>query len=154
MIESLTLASLEKVHSTLSKILESGTSDNLQRIIYVGGKLYGFIPNITQMSTGEFADLEEEIGDSGDVWDSLPEILSILYRPITNLSRRKWLRKTGTYEIEDYGPQHIAACDKMKSVDMECAAAVAVFFCNSANQLLMSSVLSLEENLQLRQMMD
>jgi hypothetical protein len=144
-IESLTLGSLTALFNQVSKVLTSATSDNLQRIIEIEGVKYGFHPDVLQMTTGEFADLEEEIGDTGDVWNSLPEILSILYRPLTSLKRRTLLRKTATYSIEPYSPKHIENADKMKRIDMEIAGAVAVFFYRLGSKWLTTSRASMSE---------
>ena len=52
---------------------------------------FGFIPQLDEMTFGEYVDLENFISD----WDNMHKAMAVLYRPIT-------LKKNGKYRIEDY----------------------------------------------------
>lgn len=58
----------------------------------MGDTEYGFIPKLDEMSYGEYLDL---VAYSKDMWNNMPTIMSILYRPIT---KRKGLE----YQIKPY----------------------------------------------------
>ena len=66
------------------------------RIITIDGQEYGFEPNLNRIQTSAWADIAhlEDIGRD----EHLHEILSILYRPIT----QRWGIKDVKYRIEDY----------------------------------------------------
>lgn len=70
--------------------------DNPQRvhhnIIEVDGKLYGFIPDWSEFTTGEYIDMEEW---SKDLTANATKVMNLLYRPITRQYKDK-------YEIEKY----------------------------------------------------
>lgn len=53
---------------------------------------FGFIPNLDNMTYGEYLDMSTY---SKDLWQNLPTFLSIVYRPITKKDRE-------TYDIEPY----------------------------------------------------
>ena len=63
----------------------------LQRIVEYKGKEYGFIPNLREISTAEYIDLDTYLADI----DNLAKTVSILYRPVTK-------RKGDLYEVEAY----------------------------------------------------
>jgi len=59
----------------------------------VGSTVYGFIPSLDDMTYGEYLDLVAYT--KKDIWDNIPTIMSILYRPIIN-------RVGKLYTIEPY----------------------------------------------------
>jgi len=61
-------------------------------IIEVDGKLYGFIPDWSEFTTGEYIDMEEW---SKDLTANATKVMHLLYRPITRQYKDK-------YEIEKY----------------------------------------------------
>jgi len=61
-------------------------------IIEVDGKLYGFIPDWSEFTTGEYIDMEEW---SKDLVNNATKVMHLLYRPITRQYKDK-------YEIEKY----------------------------------------------------
>ena len=63
----------------------------LKPIIHNNGVKYGLIPDMSEMTVGEQADLDSLYSD----YSKRQKVLSILYRPITVISRGKYL-------IEDY----------------------------------------------------
>jgi len=65
----------------------------LTKLFEIGNTKYGFIPSFDDMAYGEYLDLISY--SSKDMWDNIPTLMSIMYRPIT-----KSLGKS--YTIEKY----------------------------------------------------
>jgi hypothetical protein len=57
----------------------------------IGKTEFGFVPQLDDLTFGEFVDLENTISD----WDSMHKAMAVLYRPITQ-------RLKGKYQIEEY----------------------------------------------------
>lgn len=101
----------------------------------LGGVEFGFIPNLDEMTFGEYTDLDTYITD----WDDMHKAMAVLYRPIKN----KGLN--GTYEIEKYNGS-ITYSDVMKHAPLDIVFGANVFFYNLGNELLKSTVTYLENN--------
>ena len=84
---------LHHIGEDLGGFLSKSEEYELQRIVTIGDKEYGFEPNLSKMAYGAYLDISAfENIELNDDW---LEILSILYRPIT--------KKVGAlYEIESY----------------------------------------------------
>lgn len=65
----------------------------LQRIITIGGKEYGFEPNLSKIAYGAYLDITKY--DTISINDNWKKIMAILYRPITR-------KLVGQYNIEAY----------------------------------------------------
>jgi len=65
----------------------------LNRIITIDGKEYGFEPNLSKMAYGAYADITQ--WDTISIDKNWPKIISILYRPITK-------KKGERYQIQTY----------------------------------------------------
>lgn len=57
----------------------------------IGGTEFGFVPQLDDLTFGEFVDIENNISD----WDNMHKAMSVLYRPITE-------RLNNQYQIEEY----------------------------------------------------
>ena len=101
----------------------------------LAGVEFGFIPELEEMSFGEYTDLDSYIGD----WDNMHKAMAVLYRPIT----KKGLN--GTYEIEKYNGS-ITYCDVMKHAPLDVVFGANVFFYSLGNELLKSTMTYLENN--------
>lgn len=101
----------------------------------MGGVEFGFIPNLDDMSFGEYTDLDTYISD----WKEMHKAMAVLYRPI----KKNGLN--GTYEIEKYNGS-ITYSDVMKHAPLNVVLGANVFFYNLGNELLKSTVTYLEEN--------
>lgn len=86
------------------------------------GTNYGFIPNLDDISFGEYIDLDENMTD----WDSMHKAMSVLYRPIE-------IEKGDRYTIKKYNG--IENEDTMKSTPVDIALGASVFFYNLRNEL-------------------
>lgn len=92
------------------------TKDNqfIQRF-KMGGVEFGFIPNLDEMSTGEYMDLDTYITD----WDTMHNAMAVLYRPITNKLGNK-------YQIEEYKGS-ITYADVMRHAPLDVVLGAMVF---------------------------
>ena len=111
------------------------TKDNqfIQRF-KMGGVEFGFIPNLDEMSTGEYMDLDTYITD----WDTMHNAMAVLYRPIVNKLGNK-------YQIEEYKGS-VTYADVMRHAPLDVVLGAMVFFYNLGNDLLKSTVNYLEKN--------
>ena len=100
----------------------------------MGGVEFGFIPNLDEMSTGEYMDLDTYITD----WETMHNAMAVLYRPITNKMGNK-------YQIEEYKGS-ITYADVMKHAPLDVVLGAMVFFYNLGNDLLKSTINYLENN--------
>ena len=100
----------------------------------MGGVEFGFIPNLDEMSTGEYMDLDNYITD----WDTMHNAMAVLYRPITNKLGDK-------YNIEEYKGS-ITYADVMRHAPLDVVLGAMVFFYNLGNDLLSSTINYLEQN--------
>lgn len=75
---------------------------------------YGFIPDLDQMSLGEYIDLDSYLGD----WENIHRAMNVLYRPI----KHKYGEK---YNIEDYNIDHP---EKMQNMPMDAVLSSVLFF--------------------------
>ena len=89
-IDLFKLTDLNDVYSKLLSL--SKRSDNLTQFVTIEGVKYGFHPNLSEISTGEFADLDTLCQDFNE---NLHLIMAILYRKVT-------IERYGKYQIEPY----------------------------------------------------
>ncbi|MAO19983.1 MAG: hypothetical protein CMJ25_04455 [Phycisphaerae bacterium] len=84
---------------------------------------FGFIPDLDDMTLGEFIDLDETITD----WKTMHQAMAILYRPVT-------FKKGDKYLIEEY--DGIKNAEAMKRMPLDIAMGAMVFFWKLNNELL------------------
>jgi hypothetical protein len=97
---------------------------------------FGFIPNLDEMTLGEFIDVERYLSS----WEDMHKALSVLYRPVT-------AGKGDFYLIEGYQGSHKYS-DVMKDAPVTVALGAMVFFYSLGMELLKITMRSLEEELQ------
>ena len=78
------------------------------------GVEYGFIPNLDDMSLGEYIDLDTHLSS----WENMHLAMAVLYRPVTNTLKHKYL--IADYEAKDQ--------DKMKNMPMDVVLGSMLFF--------------------------
>jgi len=100
----------------------------------IGGAEFGFIPNLDDMTQGEYVDLDTYITD----WDEMHKAMAVLYRPITNKAGDR-------YEIEEYKGS-VTYSDVMRHAPLDVVLGAVVFFYHLGNELLKSTLTYLEEN--------
>jgi hypothetical protein len=95
---------------------------------------YGFIPNLDEITQGEYVDLDTYIGD----WDEMHRAMAVLYRPIIKQVGHRYL-------IEEYEGSE-KYCDKMKGAPVNVVLGAMVFFYHLGNELLTNTLTYLDQN--------
>ena len=88
---------------------------------YLNNIQYGFIPNLDDMTLGEYIDLDSFTGE----YKNIEVAMNVLYRPV----KKKVLDK---YTIEDYNPDNK---DKMLDMPMDAVISSLFFFLNLGMEL-------------------
>ncbi len=96
---------------------------------------FGFIPNLENMSWGEYIDLEANISDIG----TFHKAMAVMYRPIVEKHGDK-------YKIEPY-ESSANYSEIMENVSLDIALAAKVFFYNLENELLEATLYYLENQI-------
>jgi hypothetical protein len=95
----------------LSKLFDQKPS--LVKKFKIGKQEFGFIPQLDEMSLGEYIDLDNFIGD----WENMDKAMNVLYRPVLTKLKDK-------YSIEDY---EVGTEDRIMDMPMD-AVLSAIFF--------------------------
>jgi len=127
-----------QITASLGKMFDV-TSHRFINRFKLGGVEFGFIPDLDEMTFGEYTDLDSYIGD----WDNMHKAMAVLYRPI----KKKGLNNT--YEIEKYNGS-ITYSDVMKHAPLDVVFGANVFFYNLGNELLKSTMNYLDTNKQMQ----
>ena len=122
---------LKDVAIIMSKIseLQVEQDSSLKRVIEIDGKKYGFHPDLSSITLGEYADTETMI--KNDIEKNLPELMAILYRPIVE-------EKNEVYTIEAYDGNISIRAEEMKKMSAEQVQSALVFFWAFVSVLLMT----------------
>ena len=80
-LEKLELSDIAALMAMIS-VLQQDSRQNLQKIIELEGIKYGFHPDFEEITLGEYADIEQYI--KLGIGKHLPEVMAILYRPLTS----------------------------------------------------------------------
>lgn len=106
--------------------MQKEEKSSLRETIEIEGIEYGFHPDLEQMTLGEFVDLETYIED---IQNNMPQIMAILYRPVTDKS-------VNYYNIEAYDGKIKKRAEIMKNIPAEKVQDALVFFYNFGSILL------------------
>jgi hypothetical protein len=106
----------------------------LIRSFKLGSLEFGFIPNLDEMTNGEYIDLDSYVND----WQTMHKAMAVLYRPITKKQKDK-------YTIEPY-VSSITYAEVMEYMPLDVALSSVVFFWSLGNELLNSTMHYLESN--------
>ena len=104
--------SIRDITNVLSEMFKE--TPPLVKEFTINGVEYGFIPNIEEMTFGEYVDLDTYIGD----FDNIEKAMGVLYRPIIQ-------RYSNKYLIEEYKGDK---SDLMKDMPMDAVLGSIVFF--------------------------
>ena len=102
--------------NSISDILSSLLNEKppLVRKFIMKGVEYGFIPNLEDISLGEYIDLDNYIGD----WDNIHRAMAVLYRPIDQKYGER-------YSIQEY---KVTDGEFMKDMPMDAVISSVLFF--------------------------
>lgn len=112
----------EDIAAEVAEVLQQDKP--LQRTFELKGVRYGMIPNLSDISLGEYVDLEEFLKDT----KTLNKAMAVLYRPITKEYKN-------IYDIEAYEGTGERG-DLFKELPLGIATAATLFFYNLSNELL------------------
>lgn len=108
------LEDIDKVFSEKTDLVPTFTLDGIE---------YGFIPNLDDMTIGEFIDLDENLTE----WETIHKAMSVLYRPIN-------YKKEDKYLIEEY--TGLDKAELFKKMPLGIVMGAMVFFYRLNNELL------------------
>lgn len=105
---------------------------SLKPTFTLGEQEFGFIPNIEDITFGEYVDLDNYMGDV----QNLHKTMAVLYRPVTEKAGKR-------YAIEPYESAQKYEQD-MKQAPMDVVMGASLFFYRLGNDLLIATLTSLE----------
>ena len=112
---------LKNITNHIYSLLEQDT--DLVPVFKLDDIEYGFIPNLDDITLGEYIDLDTYLGS----WKNMHKAMSVLYRPVQ-------YKKGERYLIEDYKGTDNA--DKMLDSSLNISLGAMVFFWNLRTELL------------------
>jgi hypothetical protein len=101
----------------------------------IGDIEFGFIPELEEISFGEYVDLDNHLQS----WDNFHKAMAVLYRPIKT-------RKGEKYDIKDYDP-NIDMQELMKFAPLDICIAASLFFWTLESDLLQATLNYLEKEI-------
>lgn len=117
--------SVQEITNHLNKVFEAKTE--LITTFKLKGIEFGFIPELDNITLGEYIDLDTYLGD----WDNMDKAMSVLYRPIK-------LKSKNRYSIEDYKESDNNKL--LKYIPLNIVMGSLVFFWNLNNELLQTTL--------------
>jgi len=127
----LKMSSVSAIIDILNEML-SVTPNHVEKFT-LNGVQYGFIPDLDEMSLGEYIDLDNNIIS----WAEMHKAMNVLYRPIK-------IKKGDKYSIEDY---NVSNPEALKDMPLDAAIGAVFFFLNLGLELSKHTILysNLEE---------
>jgi len=126
---------VKEIIQILTSMLENKPS--LVNLFKMDGVEYGFIPDLDDMTFGEYVDIDTFIGDT----NNLHRAMNVLYRPVK-------IKRSGRYQIEDYDSDKY---ERMLNMPMDAVISSILFFYHlgiDLSQIMMdSSKLKNEKNM-------
>ena len=123
---NLKMSSVTAILDILNDMLEQKPQHIVQ--FKMDGVKYGFIPDLDELTLGEYIDLDNNISK----WDQIHVAMNVLYRPIKD-------SKGLNYNIKDYDTSD---SDKMKNMPLGAAMGSIFFFYNLGLELSRDTILS------------
>jgi hypothetical protein len=121
----LKMSSVAAIIDILNELL-SQTPKRVEQFT-MNGVQYGFIPDLDEMSLGEYVDLDGSASD----WNNMHVAMNVLYRRIK-------IKKSGKYNIVDYNVENP---EKMKDMPLDAAIGSLFFFYNLGMELSKHTIL-------------
>ena len=115
------ITDLKKITTKLNKALSE--KPLLITRFKLGSTEFGFVPQLDELTFGEFVDIENYIGD----WENMHKAMAVLYRPVVQSVGKK-------YEIEEYRGD--SWHDAMLNMPASVAISAINFFFHLENDLL------------------
>lgn len=129
-VAKMKLTSINELVLHFNKIFSE--KPTFQHRFKIGGVEYGFIPDLENITLGEYVDLDNYI----TTWEDFHKAMAVMYRPITETRNDK-------YNIFEYnGAAEFS--EAMKYAPMDAAIAASLFFWTLGNELLNATLNYLE----------
>ena len=128
-VRLLKISDADRVVDIINNMFEA--KPDLIRTFKIGGVDYGMIPNLDDISLGEYIDLDTYIGD----WQNMQIAMNVLYRPISKKIGEK-------YTIVEYD---VDAKEKLEHIPMDIVLGSIFFLYNLGIELSMVMVNYLED---------
>lgn len=135
--------SVEKLRTMPQKLIEAATAhlDQLltqetarfEKVLEIGGKRFGFVPDWDAFTAGEWIDLETYLED---FWKNAHKVMSVLFREVTYELGEK-------YEVKKYTAKEDASIFEEMPADL--VSGTLLFFWTTRNELLLDMKSSLLE---------
>ncbi len=121
-IDKIKASEVDRMVVLINSLFE--TKQEHKRTFTLRGQEFGFIPDLDNITYGENKDVTTYIND----WQSMHKAMAVLYRPITQTQKGKYLIQeyNGTREYSEL----------MKQMPLSIAMGAMVFFYNLTNELL------------------
>ena len=110
--------------------LQSKQNTLLRKVVEINGVEYGMHPDLSEITLGEYADIESFIKDGLE--NNMPEIMSVLFRPVIEKSESN----SEAYTIEAYDGNITIRTEEFKKMSAEQVQAALFFFSNLGKGLL------------------
>ena len=113
-------SSVSKIANSINSLFEK--DHKLITTFTLNKKEYGFIPNLDEMTLGEYIDLDNSVSD----WQQMHKAMAVLFRPIT-------YKKKQTYLIQEYEAE---GGDELRGMPLDVVLGSLFFFYNLRKELL------------------
>jgi hypothetical protein len=132
-VAKIKLTSLNEMVAHFSKLFEE--KPEFKQTFLIGGIEFGFIPNLEEITFGEYVDLESHLQS----WETYNKAMAVMYRPIKTRSKDK-------YELHEYVPSKDHQ-ELMQFAPLDVCIAASVFFYSLGNVLLTATLNYLEKQM-------
>jgi len=135
LVEEMSLSDVAAIFEKLSNLQIQG---KLKKVFEIDGIEYGFLPDLDEITLGEWADIEHYIKDGID--KNMHKIMAVLFRPVTS-------KEGKMYSVQAYKDGRERAEKFRKKMNAEQVQQSLVFFWSLGNELLTTLPLFLMEKM-------
>lgn len=139
LLQQCKLKDIEMVISEINKLMSKPLNTTLTMVLDIDGQEYGFHPNLSDLTLGEFVDLDNYCKD---IWKNMHKIMAILYREVTKKKGKKY--GIVDYDVEGLDRRSKLFKDKMSIATINGASS---FFLTIGKEYLMTLDPSLMQEL-------
>jgi hypothetical protein len=137
-VKKIKYTDIKKISNRINKLFEEKPA--LVRNFNLYGVNYYFIPNLDEISLGEYIDIDTYISE----WDNIHIAMNVLYRPLKQKLKEKYL-------IEDYNENNNTV---LQDMPLDAVMSSIFFFYHLGNDLLKVIVNYLQNNQEIQQALD
>lgn len=137
-VKKIKYTDIKKISNRINKLFEEKPA--LVRNFNLYGVNYYFIPNLDEISLGEYIDIDTYISE----WDNIHIAMNVLYRPLKQKLKEKYL-------IEDYNENNNTV---LQDMPLDAVMSSIFFFYHLGNDLLKVIVNYLQNSQEIQQALD